>query len=173
MKPLISLLMVLTAACSDGQATSQPRPSSDVQQLATIAQPNIALTGRVTDAAHILDDAREASLSRRLEQLERKTGHQMVVVTVPTLGGQDVAAFTRALGNAWGIGRAKQDDGVILLVAPNERKARIAVGYGLEKTLPNAVCDKIMGDQILPRFRAGDLPGGIEAGASALIDLIE
>ena len=171
MKALVSLLITLLVACSGGQA-NQPHQSSDVQKLATPAQPSVTLTGRVTDAADILDDAQEASLSRRLEQLERKTGHQMVVVTVRTLGGRDVAVFTRELGNAWGIGRAEHNDGVILLAAPKERKARIAVGYGLEKTLTNAVCDKIMDDQMLPRFRAGDLPGGIEAGAGALIDLI-
>ena len=172
MKPLVSLLMSLVAACSEGQATNQSRLSSDVQRLATAAVPSMALTGRVTDAAHILDDTQNASLSRRLEELERQTGHQIVVVTVPTLGGQDVAAFTQTLGNAWGIGRAEHDDGVILLVAPNERKVRIAVGYGLEKTLPDAVCDEIINDRVLSRFRAGDLPGGIEAGARALIDLL-
>lgn len=164
--------MALVAACSSGQAISQSRSSSDVQRLATTAAPKIALTGRVTDAAHILNDTQKASLSKRLEKLERKTGHQMVIVTVPTLGGQDVAAFTQMLGNAWGIGRAAQDDGVVLLVAPNERKARIAVGDGLEKTLPNAVCDKIMTNRILPRFRAGDLPGGIEAGIDAIINVL-
>jgi uncharacterized protein len=173
MKPFVSMLIWLVAACSDGQATSQSRPVNDVQHLATTAQPKIALSGRVTDAARILDDAQEASLSNRLEQLERKTGHQMVVITVPTLGGKDVTAFTQELGNVWGIGRAEHDDGVILLVAPNERKARIAVGYGLEKTLPDALCEKIMDDRILPRFGEGDLAGGIEAGASAIIERLE
>ena len=93
----------------------------------------------------------------------------MVIVTVSTLGGRDVADFTRDLANSWGIGRKGHNDGVVLLVAPNERKVRIAVGYGLEKALPNALCQKIIDEQMLPRFREGDLPAGIEAGSRALI----
>lgn len=93
----------------------------------------------------------------------------MVVATVRTLGGQDIATFTRNLANAWGIGRKDYNDGVVLLVAPNERKARIAVGLGLEKALPDALCRQIMDEQMLPRFREGDLSAGIEAGVDALI----
>ena len=169
MKPLLALLMALLTACSDGQSTSGPKPDADAQRLAPTAQPRIALTGRVTDAADILDAAQEARLSKSLEQLERTRGHQMVVVTVPTLRGQEVAAYTRDLGNAWGIGRDEEDDGVILLVAPNERLARIAVGDGLEKKLPDVLCQRIMDEQVVPRFREGDLPGGIEAAVSAII----
>ena len=93
----------------------------------------------------------------------------MVVATVPTLGGADVATFTKDLANKWGIGRKDYDDGVVLLVAPNERKVRIAVGYGLEKSLTPDLCKQIIDQQMLPRFREGDLAGGIEAGAKALI----
>lgn len=94
----------------------------------------------------------------------------MVVVTVPTLEGQEIAAFTRDLGNAWGIGRIGKDDGVVLLVAPTERKVRIAVGFGLEEQLTDAVCQHIVDAEMLPRFREGDLPAGIAAGADALIE---
>ena len=93
----------------------------------------------------------------------------MVIVTAPTLAGQDVATFTRKLGNDWGIGRKGVNDGVVLLVAPNERKVRISVGYGLEKTLSHAACQEIVDRRMLPRFREGDLPGGIDAGTDALI----
>ena len=92
-----------------------------------------------------------------------------MIVTVPTLDGQDIAVFTRNLGRHWGVGRKGHNDGVILLVAPAERKVRIAVGYGLEKTLPDAACQQILAQQVLPRFSKGDLPGGIPAGAEALI----
>ncbi len=102
-------------------------------------------------------------------QLEAATGHQMVVVTVSTLGGQDIASFTTELGNAWGIGSAERDDGIVLLVAPNERKVRIAVGYGLEKRLPDSLCQKIIDEDIIPHFRQRNLPGGIEAGVTALV----
>jgi uncharacterized protein len=105
----------------------------------------------------------------KLEQLERKTQHQVIVVTAPTLAKRDVADFTRDLANSWGIGRKGYNDGVVLLVAPNERKVRIAVGYGPEASLTNPVCNKIIVEKILPHFRQGDLSGGIEAGTDALI----
>ena len=169
MRLLVFLAVALAASCSEGQRTSHSQPSGNVQRLGSAAQPKLALAGRVTDAANLLDGSQEAELSDRLEELERSTGHQMVVVAVTTLGGEDVSAFTRDLGNAWGIGRAGENDGLILLVAPNERKVRIEVGYGLEKTLPNDLCHRIIQDEILPHFRRGDYPRGIEAGANALI----
>ena len=130
----------------------------------------IALNVRVTDAANILTPDQEADLSAKSENLERKTGHQLVVVTVTSLGGQDVATFTRNLANQWGIGRKDYNDGVVLLVAPNERKARIEVGMGLEKVLPNERCQQVMDTAIIPHFRQGDMAGGIEAGVDSLID---
>ena len=86
------------------------------------------------------------------------------------LDGQDVATFTRNLGNSWGIGRKGHDDGVIFLIAPNERKTRIEVGDGLRTVLPDALCRQILQEKVLPRFREGDLAGGVEAGANALIE---
>ncbi len=133
------------------------------------ARPSIALAGRVTDAAHLLEVPEKASLDARLVAFEQATGHQLVVVTTPTLKGQDIAVFTRQLANAWGIGRAKYNDGIVVLVAPNERKVRIAVGRGLERRLTNAKAFRIIGAEMLPRFTNGDLPGGIEAGVSAII----
>ena len=93
----------------------------------------------------------------------------MVVVTVPSFGGLDVATFATNLSNDWGIGREGHNDGVLVLVAPNERKVRIAVGLGLEKTLTNDLCKQIIDEEMLPRFRNGDLPGGIEEGVDLLI----
>src|SRR5438128_1412206 len=112
-----SMLMALLAACSEAQVPSDGASNHDPKPLLAAARPQLSLTSRVTDAADILDAAQEAKLSERLERLEKATGHQMVVVSVPTLSGQDVADYTRELGNAAGIGRAKEDDGVILLVA--------------------------------------------------------
>ena len=160
-------LLMLASACSE--RSESPQPARETAAPATRPTPAIALAGRVTDAAGILDPALEARLSDKLAQLERATGRQLVVVTAPSLGGRDVADFTRDLGNAWRIGRAEQDDGVVFLVAPKERQARIAVGYGLEQTLTNAECKEILDRQIFPRFRKGDLPGGIEAGVDALV----
>ena len=159
-------LLVLAMACSNGQASGS---QSSREVAASARAPSVTLGGRVTDAALILTPAQEARLSAKLEQLERTTNRQMVVATVPTLRGEDVATFTRDLANNWGIGRKGYNDGVVLLVAPNERKARIAVGKGLEKTLPDALCQQIMDEQIIPRFREGDLAGGIEAGVNSLV----
>lgn len=160
--PLL-LALALSLGCSDGQATA-----SESNELGAGSTPSIPLAGRVTDAARILNAEQELSLTARLEEVERATKHQMVVVTVPTLKGQDVAVFTRNLANDWGIGRKSHDDGVVLLVAPNERKARIAVGVGLEQTLPDELCSQIMERHILPRFRENNLAAGIEAGVNAL-----
>ncbi|MEO6224229.1 MAG: TPM domain-containing protein [Sphingomicrobium sp.] len=160
--------LALTLASCSGQANSVPS-NQDVASPAVAAPSNLALAGRVTDAAKILTPAQEAALSGKLERVERTTGHQMVVVTVPTLGGMDVTTFAKNLANSWEIGRKGYNDGVLLLVAPNERKVRIAVGYGLEKTLTHALCKRIIDEQMLPRFREGDLPKGMEAGVDSLI----
>ncbi len=160
--------LALTLASCSGQANSVPSKRDEASP-AVAAPSSLALVGRVTDAAEILTPAQEAALSGKLERAERMTRHQMVVVTVPTLGGMDVATFAKNLANSWGIGRKGYNDGVVLLVAPNERKVRIAVGYGLEKTLTDALCKQIIDEQMLPRFRVGDLPKGIEAGVDSLI----
>ncbi len=164
----IGLLVALASLGIQISTTTSKAPP--VAPLVQSSAPAIPLTGRVTDAANILTPEQELRLSTKLEQLERTTNHQMVVVTAPTLGGADVATFTRNLANSWGIGRKDYDDGVVLLVAPNERQVRIAVGYGLEKTLPNAVCQQVLREHVMPRFQKGDIEGGIDAGATALIE---
>jgi len=155
-------------ACSSGEANKSELSSNPTVDF-NVTAPVVPLTGRVTDAAHILSPEQVSRLTVKLEQLERTTKHQLVVTTVPSLGGLDVADFTRDLANKWGIGRKGYNDGVVLLVAPNEMKVRIAVGYGLEKTLTHEVCQQIIDRSMLPRLREGDLPGGIEAGTDALI----
>ena len=171
-RKIVFVSTLFTLACSNGQASSEAAtrtPSENSEFLAAA----VRLDGRVTDAAHVLSLQQQASLSDKLEKLEQSTKHQLVVATVPSLGGRDVAEFTRDLANAWGIGRKGYDDGVVLLVAPRERKVRIAVGHGLEKRLTNEICLQIIRQEILPRFRAGDLSGGVEAGTDALISQLE
>ena len=166
---IIALVAALLAsACSHGHV-GHSQSTSDAAASSNVSKSAIPLAGRVTDAAHILSGEQATRLSAKLEQFESATRHQLVIATVPSLGGRDVADFTRDLSNSWGIGRKGYNDGVVLLVAPNERKVRIAVGYGLEKTLTHDVCQQIIDDLMLPRFRQGDLPGGIEAGTDALI----
>jgi uncharacterized protein len=162
------LLLASSAACSDEQVKDKVQAQNG-QRVASASHLSIIQTGRVTDAARILDAEQLAGISKKLEDLERETGHQMVVVTVPTLDGQNVATFADNLGRQWGIGRSGHDDGVVLLVAPNERKARISVANGLESKLPDALCQQIMRDEMLPSFRNGNLPGGIDAGVTALV----
>lgn len=173
MKWLIALLLILTATSLGGQAASQSAPIDDAQTHAVSVQPKLVQTGRVTDVADILDDGQEAALSQRLKIFEQATGHQLVIVTVNALDGQDVADFTRELANAWGVGRVGHDDGVVLLIAPNERRVRIAVGYGLEPILTNACSQKIIDKQILPHFLKGNFPRGIKSGIIAIIDQLQ
>lgn len=161
----IAASALLVVACSSQQQTC----SGPSQAVSRPGPPAVALAGRVTDVANVLSAEQRLTLSRELEQFERTTKHQMVVVTVTSLGGRDVADFARDLANSWGIGRKCYDDGIVLLVAPHEHRVRIAVGFGLEKTLTNEVSQRIIDQRILPEFRRGDLPSGIEAGAEALI----
>jgi uncharacterized protein len=128
-----------------------------------------ALTGRVVDDAHILSDATKADLDQKLAGLEQKTSRQLVVVTLPSLQGYEISDYGYQLGRAWGIGQAKLNNGVLLIVAPTEHKVRIEVGYGLEPIMTDAFSSVIIQTQILPKFRAGDFNGGVEAGVDALI----
>jgi uncharacterized protein len=129
-----------------------------------------ALTGRVVDQAGLIDAGNEAAISGKLQALEAATTDQLVVVTLTSLGGFEIADYGYQLGRAWGIGQKGKDNGVLLIVAPNERKVRIEVGYGLEGTLTDALSSLILNTVILPRFKAGDMQGGIVAGVDALID---
>jgi uncharacterized protein len=131
------------------------------------------LSGRVVDAANILPPATEVSIGTKLAQLEASTTRQLVVATVPDLGGMDIADYGYQLGRAWGIGQAEENNGTILLVAPNERRVRIEVGYGLEPVLTDALSSLIIQRQILPAFREGDMPRGVEAGVDAIVEQLQ
>lgn len=131
------------------------------------------LTGRVVDAANLLDATTVERLDTRLAAHETASSDQVVVVTVPSLGGRDIADYANRLGRAWGIGTAENDNGVLLVVAPNERDVRIEVGYGLEGALTDALAANIVRREILPAFREGDYAGGIDAGTGAILAAIE
>ncbi|KPQ30828.1 MAG: Beta-propeller domains of methanol dehydrogenase type [Porphyrobacter sp. HL-46] len=134
------------------------------------AQPEFPeLTGRVVDNADILSPEAEAALTAKLEALETQSQRQLVVATIPDLQGYDISDYGYQLGRFWGLGDAERNDGALLLVAPNDRKVRIEVGYGLEGYLTDALSALIIQNQILPRFRDGDFPGGIAAGTDAII----
>lgn len=131
------------------------------------------LSGRVVDQAQLLSPEQAAALDVQLAQLETQSGHQMVVATIPDLQGYPIEDYGYKLGRAWGLGDKKANDGLILLVAPNDRKVRIEVGYGLEPIVTDALSQVIIQRQILPHFREKDMPGGIVAGANALIQLLQ
>ncbi|MGY6552212.1 MAG: TPM domain-containing protein [Erythrobacter sp.] len=138
------------------------------------AQPQFPeLTGRVVDEAGIIPAELEARLTAELAALEAQSQRQLVIATIPDLQGYDISDYGYQLGRAWGIGDQGRNDGALLLVAPNDRRVRIEVGYGLEGYLTDALSALIIQNQILPRFRNGDFPGGIEAGAAALIEQLQ
>ena len=128
-----------------------------------------ALTGRVVDDAHVLSPQVQQDLTARLADLETKTGRQLVVVTLPSLQGDAIEDYGYQLGRAWGIGQKGKDNGALFIVAPGEHKVRIEVGYGLEPVLTDALSSVILQEKVLPKFRAGDVEGGVTDGTNALI----
>jgi uncharacterized protein len=147
-------------------------PPAAAQSTSTTGPSFPQLTGRVVDDANVLPaDVRE-QLTQKLQALQDKTTTQLVVVTLPSLQGYDIADYGYQLGRAWGIGQKGSDNGALLIVAPTDRKVRIEVGYGLEPTLTDAVSSLIIQNAILPRFRAGDIPGGIVRGTDDIIQVL-
>jgi uncharacterized protein len=130
------------------------------------------LTGRVVDQAGILTPSTRSGLTEMLAQCEQTTGQQVVVVTLGSLQGYPIEDFGYQLGRKWGIGEKGKNTGALLIVAPNERKVRIEVGYGLEGTLTDAASRTIIEREILPNFRSGDFNGGVIAGAAAIVTLL-
>lgn len=126
----------------------------------------------VVDQANIIPAAEEAALNAQLLDLQQKTGHQLVVATVSDLEGNDVADYGYKLGRAWQIGDKEKDDGVVFLIAPNERRMNISVGYGLEPILTDALSGRIIRDVVTPKFKAGDMSGGIQDGVNAIAEQI-
>lgn len=130
------------------------------------------LTGRVVDEAGVLDATARAALTETLAGLETKTTDQLVVVTLKSLQGTSIEDYGYQLGRRWQIGQKDKNNGVLLIVAPSERKVRIEVGYGLEGTLTDAISKIIIENSMLPRFKAGNFPGGIRRGVEDVIQVL-
>lgn len=131
------------------------------------------LTGRVVDEARVLDDASAAALNATLKAYEAKTGRQIAVLTLPSLEGEPLEDFSIKVARTWKLGRKGANDGVLILVARDDHKARIEVGYGLEGPLTDAASGRIIRDQMVPHFRANDYAGGLRAGVDAVIGTLE
>jgi uncharacterized protein len=130
-------------------------------------------TGRVNDFANVIDAATEAALDRRLDQLEQQTSSEIAVATIPSLEGVSVEEYANRLFKEWGVGQAKEDNGVLVLVAPTDRVMKVEVGYGLEGVLPDGLAGQVIRDDFTPRFKDGDYSGGILAGVNHLADIVQ
>jgi uncharacterized protein len=131
------------------------------------------LTGRVVDQTGTLSSGDIASLTQTLKDFEAKKGSQIAVLIVPTTAPETIEQYSIRVAEAWKIGRKKVDDGAILLVAKNDRKLRIEVGYGLEGALTDVTGQRIIDEIITPKFRNGDFAGGISAGVQRMIGVID
>lgn len=127
-----------------------------------------ALTGRVVDEADLLTPEQENGFAARQAALERLTTDQFVIATVRSLEGRNIEDYARDLGNHWRLGQAEKDNGVLLLIAPNERQARIAVGLGLEHILTDEAAREIMERDLVPHFRRGEWQRGIDIGGRSI-----
>ena len=130
------------------------------------------LTGRVVDQAGVISQDSRADITAKSQALEQRSGIQLVVATVKSLEGGDIETYANQLFRTWKLGEAQKNNGVLLLVAPNEHKVRIEVGYGLEGTLTDALSSAVIAGAIIPRFKTGDFSGGIERGVDGIISVL-
>ncbi|PKN33775.1 MAG: hypothetical protein CVU61_11700 [Deltaproteobacteria bacterium HGW-Deltaproteobacteria-19] len=131
------------------------------------------LAGRITDNAEILSPDMRKSLTELLKSHEDRTSNQIAVLTVPTIGGESIEDYAVEVFAAWKLGQKGKDNGVLIIVVPNERRMRIEVGYGLEGTLTDGTAGRIIRNAMAPRFKAGDYDGGVEAGVRNVIGVLE
>lgn len=150
------LLLVLAFAGTPAHAVLPPRPD-----------------GPILDSAGVIPPDQEAALDARLRAYNRATGRSIVVATVDSLDGQEVDDYAQQLGEAWGIGGAKTEEGVLFLIAPKERKLRIHAARGVQDRLTDALSGRIIRDTVVPRFKAGDFGGGIAAGVDAIVTQLD
>ena len=132
-----------------------------------------ALQGRVNDYANLISPDQKQRIEAQLAQFEQQTGNQVVVLTIPSLNGEDIEGYANRVARAWALGQKGKDNGVLLLVAHQDRKMRVEVGYGLEPVLTDLQTNIIQNEVIIPYFKKGDFGGGIEAGVKALLSTIQ
>jgi len=140
--------------------------------VAAVALSVPALTGRIVDQANVISAGARRTIEPKLVDLETKSGIQLVVATVNSLEGQEIEPYANALFRKWQLGEKTKNNGVLLLIAPKERRVRIEVGYGLEGTLTDALSKVIIVNAITPRFKAGDFSDGILRGVDDIITVL-
>ncbi len=149
---------------------------SGLALLALLARADVAvptLTARVTDLTGTLSGQAVTRLEAKLAAFEAKKGSQIAVLMVPTTLPEDIEQYGIRVAEAWKLGRKGVDDGAILLVAKNDRRVRIEVGYGLEGALPDVIANRIITETITPHFKQGDYDGGVEAGVDQMIAVVD
>lgn len=155
MRWLWLVVLLFTGICADAQSTP-----------GLPAKP----TRYVSDRAFVLDERTVSQLNSRLETFERETSNQVVVAIFGKLPvGAEIAQYSTQVFRSWQVGQAEKDNGVVLFIFKDDRKLFIATGRGMEGALPDVICKQIIENEIVPRFKAGDFPGGIDAGVSAII----
>ena len=152
-------------------AKAEDRAQPDTSAIAVFSFPPRP-DGPVLDQADIIPAREEKTLDLRLRELNQRTGDTLVVVSVQSLTDEPIERYATTLFNAWGIGDARTDRGLLVLVAPNERKVRIEVGCGFESTVTDEIAAKIISDTMLPLYREGELSAGTLAGVDALLKRI-
>lgn len=147
---LFALLMALVSSAAWAQLPARPE-------------------GPIADYAKVLTATDAAALDAKLRAYNQSTGRAIIVATVPSLDGEEIEPYAQRLAEAWGIGGAKSENGVLLLIAPAERKLRIHTARGVQERMTDIMSGRIVRDTIVPRFKAGDMSGGIVAGVDAII----
>jgi uncharacterized protein len=165
-RPLLLAALLALIACSPPAERS--KAEAPAPPLASVG-PALDRPAYVVDSADMLVDADENRIAERLRAFERRTQHQMIVVTVPSTNDSDIADFTRALANRWGVGRRGHNDGVVMLLARDDRRLRIAVGDGLTRQFSNDVAAEIIRTEMVPRLKSGDATGAVRAGLDAIL----
>lgn len=131
------------------------------------------LTAHVTDLTQTLSTEQRSALEQKLTAFEAQKGSQIAVLIVPTTQPEEIEQYSIRVVDAWKLGRAKVDDGALLIVAKNDRRMRIEVGRGLEGALPDAIAKRIIAETITPHFKQGDFAGGIDAGVSQMMSVVQ
>jgi uncharacterized protein len=162
-RTLLALVVIGLALLAGPLAAA---PTDDLLQ-------SLQATADVNDFAGVLSQPERNALEQRCRELRERTGSQLTVVTLRSLQGGDVDDFTEKLFRKWGVGQGEQDNGVMLLVAVEDRRARIEVGYGLEPVLPDALAGRILQEQLFPAFREQRYADGLSAAVNRIVEIVE